>query len=116
MADFMSAAPPAIKHAVLHFRGEGIGRPAFASRHHIGMAGKAEMRRAIAQPGIEIVHLAKGQAMGGETQRLQHRFQQAQRAGILRCHRGVADQGLGPAPMRLSSFFYRWASNPATIH
>ena len=59
------------------------------------MAGKAEMRRGIAQPGIEIVHIAERQAMGGEAQLLQHRFQHIQRAGILRGHRRAADQGLG---------------------
>ena len=90
----------AIEHAVRDLGGEGIGVPAFAHRHHIGMAGKAEMRRGIAEPGIKIVHIAERQAMGGKAQLLQHRFQHVQRAGILRRHRRAADQGLGQGERR----------------
>ena len=53
------------------------------------------MRRLIAQPGIKIVDIAERQAMGGETQFFQNRFQHIQGAGILGRHRRAADQGLG---------------------
>ncbi len=59
------------------------------------MAGKTEMRRAVAQPGIEVVDIAERQAMGDKAQLFQHRFQHIQRARIFGRHRRAADQSLG---------------------
>ena len=61
---------------------------------------KQKCGAAVAQPGIEIFHrrraaFLEAQAMAGEAQGLQRRFQHIQRAGIRRRHRGAADQLLG---------------------
>src|SRR3546814_11870214 len=63
------AAP--IKQAALDSRGERIGRPAIARRHDIAMAGKGEMRPALAAHREQILDRAIGwsaraEAVNGE--------------------------------------------------
>ena len=61
MPPFMSTAPRPIQHAVRDFAGERRMRPGrfVARRHHIGMAGEHQMRRAGADAGVEILHVRR---------------------------------------------------------
>ena len=53
------AGAAAVEHAVPHHGGEGVVRPArVAGRHHVGVAGPAEMRRAGAAAGEEVLDLS----------------------------------------------------------
>ncbi len=92
------AAP--VQEPVLNLCGKRIVPPAIAHRHHIGMAGKAEIGRFGAQARIKIFHRRRAlgleaQAMAGKSQLRQRRLQHAQRTGIHRRHRSAANQRLG---------------------
>jgi hypothetical protein len=91
-----AAAPD---HAVAQRAGERAGAPGLlgASRHHVGMAGKAQVRCGIADPRIEVVDVGcarvrEFQAVAGEPQPLEDEFQQVERAALRRRHAGAADQ------------------------
>src|SRR6202042_2717443 len=84
----------AIEQAVLHLAGERAVAPrAFvARRHHGGMAGKANVRTTVADPGIEVFDvrragLTEGDAMYRKAGRGEDSFQHAERAGIDRGYR-----------------------------
>src|SRR5947209_12165266 len=79
----------AMEHAVLYLAGERAMRPCtlVARRYHVGMAGEGEMRRATADPGIEIFDvcragLAERDAVHLEAGALEHIFEDIERAGI----------------------------------
>lgn len=91
----------AVQQAAFDIAGKRAVAPrvCVARRHHVGMAGKAQMRRAIADPCVEIVDvggagLAEGHAMRGEAGVLQQRLQHTERAGVGRRDRRTAQQGL----------------------
>ncbi len=69
-----------------------------ADRNHIRMAGKAQMRPAIADAGEEIVDafiaLAKGKARAGKAERCQLGLEKVERAAFMRRDRRAADQPL----------------------
>ena len=92
----------AVQKAVLDVAGErAVGPGALvARRHHVGMAGKGDVRRASADAGIEIVDiggagLAEGDAMHLEAGGFQDVFEHAERAGVCRGYRGAAQQVAG---------------------
>ena len=71
-----------------------------AGRHHVGMAGKGDVRRAVADAGVEIVDvggagLAEGDAMHLEAGGFQHALENAERAGIGRGDGWAADEVAG---------------------
>ena len=64
------------------------------------MAGEHQMRRGVADAGVEILHvvgtrLAEGHAMHGEAGGLQRRFEKLERAAFRRRHRAAAQQIAG---------------------
>ncbi len=61
MAPFMSEAPRPKILALRDLAGKRIEAPAvhIARRHHVGMAGEDEVRRAVADPGEEIVDIGR---------------------------------------------------------
>src|SRR5581483_5704657 len=67
-------------------------------RHYVGMAGKAEMRRTLADPRIEIVDrlgaLAETQALAPKAPRLERLDQDLDRAAVARRYALAADQTL----------------------
>ncbi len=94
------AAP--IQKAVLDLARERAMAPCglVARRHHVGMSGKAEVRRTVADAGIEIVdiggaRLAEGDAMDVEAGSFQHIFEHGERAGIGRGYGRAADEIAG---------------------
>jgi hypothetical protein len=94
------AAP--VQKAVLDLaRKRAVGpRALLAGRHHVGMSGKADMRRAGADAGVEVVDiggagLAEGDAVRLKAGGFQDGFQHAERAGIGRGYRGAANQIAG---------------------
>ena len=90
------AGAAAVEDAVAHFAGERVGLPVGgADRHHVGVAGEAEMRRAGADAGEQVVDLAVAQRRDGEAELAQRVGQHGLRAGIGRGYRGAADQRLG---------------------
>ena len=71
-----------------------------ARRHHVGMSGKGDVRRAVADAGIEVVDiggagLAEGDAMHLEAGGFQDIFEHAERAGVGRGYRGAAQEVAG---------------------
>src|ERR1700716_1923414 len=71
-----------------------------ARRHHVGMSGKGEVRRRVADAGIEVVDIgsagfAEGDTMHLEAGAFQDIFEHAERAGIRRGYRGAADEIAG---------------------
>ncbi len=89
---------PAVENAVRDLGPEGRLAPAgrFADRDHVDMAREAEIRRARAEPGIEIVDpvraLSEGQACAGEAHSAEDALQHIERAFIGRRHARAADQ------------------------
>ena len=89
------AGAAAVQDAVAHLAAERIDLPVrSADRHHVGMAGEADMRRSGADAGEQVVDLAVAQRRDGEAELLQSVGQHRLRAGIRRRHRGAADQRL----------------------
>ncbi|MDV7398682.1 hypothetical protein RZS08_45170, partial [Arthrospira platensis SPKY1] len=89
-----------VQPAVPHHGGERIDRPggAITRRHHIGVAGKAEMGVPVADAGVEVVHRfgtggGERQAPAAEAQSLQTRLNQSERPGFGRGHALAPDQG-----------------------
>ena len=71
-----------------------------ARRHHVGMAGKGDVRRLSADAGIEIVDVggagfAEGDAMHLEAGVFQQAFEDAERAGIGGGYGRAADEVAG---------------------
>ena len=96
------ARPPPVEDAVLHVRSEGIAGPdrTLARRHHVSMAGEAEVGPALAPLGVKIVDrrsspLLEGQAVAGEAERLERALQHVEGAAVFRCHALAADQRAG---------------------
>ena len=92
----------AVQKAVLDVAGERAMGPCalVARRHHVGMAGKGDVRRAGADAGIEVVDIggagfAEGDAMHLEAGGLQDVFEDAERAGVGRGYGGAAQQVAG---------------------
>ena len=92
----------AIEETVLHFARERAERPCgfVTGRHHVGMAGKGDVRRFRADAGVEVVDiggagLAEGDAMHLEAGVFQQTFEDAERAGIGRGDRWAADEVAG---------------------
>ncbi len=90
------------QETVLGLAGERRLRPRrlVARRHHIGVAGEDDMRRAGSDARIEVVDVggarfAEGDAMGGKARCFQHGIDHPQRAGIGRRHRGATNQVTG---------------------
>ena len=68
-----------------------------AGRHHVGMSGKGDVRRRVADAGIEIVDIgrvgfAEGDAMHLEAGGLQQILQHGKRAGVGRRYGWAADR------------------------
>ncbi len=90
----------AVELAMGDSRAEGILAPsvARARRHHVGMAGEAEIGTALAEARIEIVHLRRvgrleGQTMANEAQPLELALEQGQRAALVGRDARAADEG-----------------------
>ena len=71
-----------------------------AGRHHVGMAGKHQMRRRRADAGVEILHVvrarfAEGHAVHGEAGRLQRAFEELERTAFRRRDGTAAQQIAG---------------------
>ena len=63
------------------------------------MAGETEIRRVVADPGIEVLHLVaavagKGQAVAGEAEAFKRPGKDIKGACVRRGHAGAANQGL----------------------
>ena len=89
----------AVEEAVLDLAGECAVAPGrlVADRHHVGVAGKGDVRRGIAEAGIEVVDVlgagfAEGHAVQLEAGGLQQVFKNTQRAGIGGGNGGAADE------------------------
>ena len=63
-------------------------------RHHVGMAGEADVRPAGAQAGEHVLDLTEAQPMDGEAQAFQRIRQHVLRAAVSGRHRGASDQRL----------------------
>ena len=92
----------AIEKAVLHLAGERAERPCgfVAGRHHVGMAGKGDVRRFGPDAGVEIVDVggagfAEGDAVHVEAGVFQQALEHAERAGIGRGDGRAADEVAG---------------------
>ena len=92
----------AVEKAVLDVARERAVAPCglVAGRHHVGMAGKGDVRRVAADAGIEIVDvggagLGEGDAMHLEAGGFQDVFEHAERAGVGRRYGGAADEVAG---------------------
>ena len=92
----------AVELAVRHFAGKRRMCPGLfvARRYHVGMAGEHEMRRGIADAGIEILHvvragLAERHAVHREAGRLQGAFEELERAAFRRRDGTAAQQIAG---------------------
>jgi hypothetical protein len=92
----------AVEETILHLAGERTVRPCgfVAGRHHVGMSGKGDVRRAVADAGVEVVDIGgagfgEGHAVAGEAGRRQGIFKHPQRSGVGRCYRGAADEIAG---------------------
>jgi hypothetical protein len=88
--------------AVDHLAGKGVDPPGrrIARRHHVRVAGIAQVRAGRAQSCIEVFHvrrtgLGKGHAMTGEAKFLQPGLQQIERAPLDRGNARAAYQRLG---------------------
>src|SRR3984893_14786732 len=84
-------------------------RALVARRHHVGMSGKADVRSAVADTGLELVDVggagfAEGDAMHLEAGAFKDIFEHAERAGIGRGYGWAAEkllgnrEGIGHAP------------------
>src|SRR5439155_15305619 len=92
----------AVQNAVLHVARECAMAPGslVAGRHHVGMAGKGDVRGAVTNARIEIVDvggagLAKGDAVRLEAMGFEKRFENTQRAGVSGGYGWAAEEGLG---------------------
>src|SRR6266850_641525 len=92
----------AVEKAILDFARERAMAPGalVARRHHVGMPGEGDVRRIVADAGIEVVDIggagfAEGNAVHLETGILQDTFEHTKRAGINRSYRGTAEQIAG---------------------
>jgi hypothetical protein len=88
--------------AVLDLAGERAERPRrfVAGRHHVGVAGKGDMRRRRADAGIEVVDIGgagfgERHAVDVEAGRLQQVFEHTERAGVGRGDGRAANQIAG---------------------
>jgi len=75
-------------------------RGLIARRHHVGMSGKGDVRRSVADTGIEVVDIggagfAEGDAMHLEAGTFQNVLEHTERTGIRRGHRWAAQQVAG---------------------
>ncbi len=93
---------PAIEGAVLHLRAERVSDPGVfvAHRHHVGVAGETEVWAAVAQPGIEVLHvrgavIAEGDQLTVEADPFQRRLQDILRAAVGGRHAVTADHRPG---------------------
>ena len=92
----------AVQHAAGDVARERRMRPrlGIAGRHHVGVAGEHQMRRARADAGVEVLDVG-GAGLGerhpvhGEARALQQRFEKRQRAAFRRRHRRAANQIAG---------------------
>ena len=89
----------AVERAVDDLAGEGRMRPRrfVAGRHDVGVAGEHQMRRAVADAGVEILHVRradvrKGHAMHGEAGGAERLLQHGERAAFRRRHRRTAQE------------------------
>jgi hypothetical protein len=85
----------AIEKTVLHLAGERAERPRgfIAGRHHVGMAGKGDVRRFSPDAGVEVVDIGgagfgEGHAVAGEAGCGERLFKHPQGAGVGRGYRG----------------------------
>ena len=92
----------AVEEAVLDLARERAMAPCgfVAGRHHVGMAGKGDVRRCVADAGVEIVDiggagLAEGDAVHLEACGFQEVFENTERAGVGRGNGGAADEVAG---------------------
>ena len=92
---------PAVQHPAQHVGGKRRmpPQPGIARRHHVGMAGEAEMRRAVADAGIEILDrlaatLVEAELLAHEARGFERLHQHLDGAGIARRHAFAADQAL----------------------
>ena len=95
----MSTAPRPYISPLCDRGGEGRMRPRrlVADRHHVGVAGKHQMRPVAGAAGVEVLDvgravLGEDRPLDREAERLQHRFQRRQRAALGRRDRRAADQ------------------------
>ena len=96
MAPFMSQAPRPYSTPSRTSAGERVAGPGGgAGRHHVGVAGEAEMRSAGANAGEQVFDLAVAQPVHREAQASQRLRQHVLRPGIGRRDRGAAYQRLG---------------------
>ena len=86
--------------AVGDLGGEGRMRPGrfVTHRHHIGVAGKHQMRAVARQPRVKVFDVGravfrKDRALDIEAQRLQHGLERRQHTALGRRHRRAADEG-----------------------
>src|SRR6185437_5053293 len=91
-----------VEMAIPDLAREGAETPGalVARGHHVGVAGERDMRRRVADAGVEIVDiggagLAERDAMNVEAGVFQQRLEHAQRAGIGGRDGGTADQVAG---------------------
>src|SRR5258705_11544069 len=92
----------AVEKPVLDFARERAMAPCalIARRHHIGMAGKGDVRGSVADAGIEVFDIgsagfSEGDAMHLEAGAFKDIFEYAKRAGIGRGYGGAADEIAG---------------------
>jgi hypothetical protein len=94
------SCPATMKPAINNLSGKGIMSPGggITRRHHIGMAGKGEVRPIRAPPGKQIVHagltLAKWQARAGTAHGCQFGLKQIKGTALSRGHRGTSNEPL----------------------
>jgi hypothetical protein len=100
--------PAPVQKAVLDVAGERAMGPCglVAGRDHVGMAGKGDVRRSVADAGIEIVDIGgvrfrEGDAMHLEAGGFQEILQHGERAGIRRGHRWTAQEVTGDGEGRV---------------
>src|SRR5882724_12002622 len=97
-----SPGAAAIEKAVLDVTRERAVAPGalVARRHHVGVSGKGDVRRTVADSGIEVVDIggagfAEGDAVYLEAGILEDAFEHSKRTGIGRGYRGTAEQIAG---------------------
>ena len=80
---------------------ERIDRPGsrVAHRHHVGVAGEAEVGRRVAEPCVEVIDprlaLAEGQSVAGEAEPVERRRQHVERARVGGRHAGAPNRVAG---------------------
>ena len=92
---------PAIEQAVLDFGGKGLVFPVglVAHRHHVGVAGKTQMRLGRADAGEKIFNVGRvlvleDQALADKAMAAQQVFKHGQRAALMGGDGAAADQVL----------------------